>query len=235
MLKFIAGTLGTPTRHYRLQILLLCSITATPFISKAQSYRQGLPDPGLRDFCNTTAESIQRESAHVSSNNSAGGGSVNAIVKMVPVGGSINYQSSQSFSSMSRYESQYRSMNCDEVLRQWGQIQVADITANALIRVASIQGRTEIRKTEIEGNTAVSVAGINNSCRVRESDNIASVAGINNSGRVRESDNMLEAVKIGNKTELMTTGISAGVRLLGTLIGGSRENKERELALQLQR
>jgi len=217
MLKFIAGTLGTPTRHYRLQILLLCSITATPFISKAQSYRQGLPDPGLRDFCNTTAESIQRESAHVSSNNSAGGGSVNAIVKMVPVGGSINYQSSQSFSSMSRYESQYRSMNCDEVLRQWGQIQVADITANALIRVASIQGRTEIRKTEIEGNTAVSVAGINNS------------------GRVRESDNMLEAVKIGNKTELMTTGISAGVRLLGTLIGGSRENKERELALQLQR
>jgi hypothetical protein len=204
-------------KFIKAQTLLICSIITSPYLAFAQSNGQAVPDRRFLEFCNQTGKDIQRAYSSSSADSNTTGMGANAIIKAIPVGATFNSQSGSVHNTSSSYAEKWRAFNCEAVISTWGDIEEARITNQALVNIASIQGRTQIRTTEILGNTAVAVTGINTA------------------GSMHASNNLLEAAKIGNNTSLITTGIGAGVGLLGTLFAGSRENKERELALQLQR
>lgn len=193
---------------------LCCSswIAVANSVARAQSL-----DPANLQFCNETASYIQSQVQRQDQMSSSGGFGVSLPIKGIPVGVDMNAADNVSSSYFSGRVEQYKSKNCDAVIETWGDIQVAKLTAEALVRVSEIQARTRIAEAQIEASSSM-----------HNSDNQLSAIQDVNRTALRTTQN-------SNQTTLINTGIQAGAALLGGLFGGMEHSKDHQLELQLQR
>ncbi|MEI2579887.1 hypothetical protein [Scytonema sp. PRP1] len=89
-------------------------------------------------FCSDVRDYRMEEVISQSSVTSNSGGNVNLIVK-IPIGAKFNHKYNRSTASSHEVMSEYQSKNCDELLRQAGQVTIAKINANASVAIAEIE------------------------------------------------------------------------------------------------
>ena len=134
-----------------------------------------------------------------------------------PIGIQANTSDNFSQSSYNRNVDIYTKKDCEALLKMYGQVQLAKITAETIVEVARIQA-----------NASVGIARIGAESAIHESDNSLAAT--------RDLNRAITKTSISaNQTSLINTGIQAGAGLLGFLVNSGSHNKDHELELQLQR
>lgn len=103
------------------------------------------PDGQLLQFCTSTRnELIDNTRKRVESQDYSASGSVEVSLKKLSGSAEFKAQIKRGWESFDHnIKQQYENRNCEEVMRQWGAVSIADIQANASIAV---------EKLELEGN-----------------------------------------------------------------------------------
>lgn len=198
------------------------------------------PSPDFLAFCSTVRDEYISNFKHKYQNQrysgSGGAGFRINFKDGFDAGGKGSYDWQRTWDETnSNQKSEYESKNCDEVLKQWGQVSVAEIQANAQEAIARIQNegykygedtKRLVADIELEGlkdtnNTAQNIATTN----ANAAQNITAT-------NASASQNIA-------KTQARANTTSAIVNSLGTVIGNSitssNNKKQQQLAAQIER
>jgi hypothetical protein len=192
-------------------------------------------DPSLLAFCNKTAREIKEYSEKNSSSSSSGGLGVQLPIKGIPVG--FNGSMSDQFSSTSLQQKvdSYTSQNCDSVMRYMGQV----VQANAVVESTRIMAQSGIIREKIRATVDIHKSN-NELAGVKDTNSTTlAVAKDTNATNLAISKNTNKTAERISASQLTGNLMSAGVGVLGGILGGIVNNsgraQERALELQAQR